>query len=132
MSKLLSLRPLLLIDAATCAAMGLALDIGAAPLSALTGLPAALLFYAGLSLLPIAGFMALIAWRPHPGAVRLVVLGNFAWVAASLLLLASDPITGWIAPNMLGVAFVGVQAFAVAALALLEQSAAHTARPQAA
>lgn len=132
MPKLLTLRPLLIIDAATCAAMGLALSIGAAALSALTGLPAALLFYAGLSLLPIAVFMALVARRPHPGTVRLAVLGNAAWVAASLLLLASGPLFSWVAPNALGIALVSVQAIGVAALSLLEQTAARAAQPQAA
>ena len=125
-----TLRRLLLTDAATCAAMGLALDLGAAPLASLTGLPAPLLLAAGLSLLPIAVFMALVAWRPHPAAVRLVVLGNAAWVAASLLLLVSGPLTGWAAANGLGVAFVLAQALAVAGLALLEQAAARATRPQ--
>ncbi|WP_227010134.1 hypothetical protein [Pelagibius marinus] len=128
MPKLLSLRPLLLIDAATCAVMGLALDLGAAPLAALTGLPAPLLLYAGLGLLPIALFMALVAWRPHPAAVRLAVTGNAAWAAASLVLLVS----GWVAPTTLGVAFVVAQALAVAGLAMLEHAALKTARPQAA
>jgi hypothetical protein len=125
-----TLRRLLLTDAATCAVMGLALDLGAAPLASLTGLPAPLLLAAGLSLLPIAVFMALVAWRPHPAAVRLVVLGNAAWVAASLLLLVSGPLTGWAAANGLGVAVVLAQALAVAGLALLEQAAARAARPQ--
>lgn len=124
MKTLLSLRPLLAIDAATCAVMGLVLNIAAAPLAALTGLPAALLGAAGLSLLPIALFMALVAWRPHPAAVRLVVLGNAAWVAASLLLVVP---TGWVAPTTLGIAFVLAQALAVAVLALLEQAAARAA-----
>lgn len=124
MKNLLSLRPLVAIDAATCAVMGLALDLAAAPLAALTGLPAALLVAAGLSLLPIALFMALVAWRPHPAAVRLVVLGNAAWVAASLLLVVP---TGWVAPTALGIAFVLAQALAVTVLALLEQAAARAA-----
>lgn len=126
MKNLLSLRPLLALDAATCAVMGLALDFGARPLAALTGLPAPLLLYAGISLLPIALFMAVAAWRPHTFAVRLIILGNAAWVAASLALLVS----GWVAPNGLGIAFVMVQALAVAALALLEQAAARAAGAQ--
>lgn len=127
-----SLRALLLIDAATCAAMGAALDLGARPLAGLTDLSPALLHYAGFSLFPIAAFMALVALRPalQPVGAPLVIAGNGAWVLASLLLLAS----GWIAPNGLGVAFVLLQAVAVAALALLELAALRrtTPRPHAA
>lgn len=129
MSKLPSLRSLLIVDAVTCAVMGVALATAALPLAALTGLPAVLLGGAGLALLPIAAFMAATAWRPHPAALRLVVLGNAGWVAASLLLLAAGPLAGWATPNALGVAFVLVQALAVAGLALLERAAARTALP---
>jgi hypothetical protein len=120
-TSLPALRSLLLLDAATCAAMGLALDFGARPLAALTDLPEPLLLYAGLSLLPIAGFMALVALRPalQPAGGWLVVAGNAAWVLASLLLL----LAGWVSPNGLGIAFVLVQALAVALLALLELAA---------
>ena len=131
-SALPSLRALLLVDAATCAAMGLALALGARPLAALTGLPDALLLYAGLALLPVAAFLALVALRPalQPAGGWLAVAGNAAWVAASLALLAS----GWVAPNGLGVAFVLVQALAVAGLTLLELAALRVAglRPHAA
>jgi hypothetical protein len=127
-----SLRSLLLADAATCAALGLALDFGAAPIATLTGLPAGLLLYAGLSLFPIAAFLALVALRPalQPLGGRLAIAGNAAWVAASLALLAS----GWGAPNGLGVAFVLIQALAVAGLTLLELAALRRTapRPQAA
>lgn len=116
MLKLPSLRALLLIDAATCAAMGLALDFGAGPIAAVTGFPETLLIFAGLALLPIAAFMALVAWRPLPAGAWLVILGNLAWIAGSLLLLLS----GWVSPNALGVTFVVAQALAVAILAELE------------
>lgn len=129
MSKLLSLRPLLLLDAATCAAMGLVLDFGAQPLAALTGLPAGLLLAAGISLFPIALFMAMSAWRPHPAAVWLIIAGNAGWVLGSLALL----IPGLLAPTMLGIAFVLVQALAVAVLAWLERGALRASpQPQAA
>jgi hypothetical protein len=127
-----SLRSLLLIDAATCALMGLALESGAVPIAALTGLPADLLFYAGLSLLPIAAVMALVALRPalRPAGAWLIIVGNLAWTVASLILLVS----GWVAPNGLGIACVLAQAAAVAALALLEHTAlrAEALRPHAA
>lgn len=124
-ASLLSLRNLLLADAATCAAMGLALASGAAPLAALTGLPAALLSYAGLALLPIAAVMLLIALRPalQPAGTWLVIAGNAAWVVASLALLLS----GWVAPTATGAAFVVVQALAVAVLAKLEHGALRAA-----
>lgn len=129
MSKLLSLRPLLLVDAATCAIMGLVLELGAAPLERLTGLPAPLLLYTGLGLLPIAAFMALVAWRPHPAAVWLVIAGNAAWVLGSLTLL----LPGWLSLTASGTAFVAAQALAVAVLAWLERGALRTdTRPQAA
>jgi hypothetical protein len=121
----LSLRNLLLADAATCAAMGLALVLGATALAGLTGLPAALLSYAGLGLLPIAAVMLLVALHPAllPAGAWVVIAGNAAWVIASLALL----VTGWVAPNTLGIAFVVVQALAVAVLAKLEHGALRTA-----
>lgn len=127
--SLVSLRSLLLFDAATCAAMGLALILGAGPVATLTALPAGLLHYAGLSLLPIAAFMAFVALRPalQPAGARLVVLGNAAWAVASLAL----PLFGWVAPNGLGVAFIAAQALAVVALALLERAALRRAAPRA-
>lgn len=114
--KLASLRSLLAIDAATCTVMGLALGLGAAPIASMIGLPQGLLAYAGLALLPIAAFMALVAWRPLAVAAWLVILGNLAWVAGSVLLL----LAGWVSPNALGIAFVIGQAVAVAILAELE------------
>lgn len=117
----LALRSLLLMDAATCTAMGGLLVLGAAAVGDLTGLPPALLFYAGLALIPTAAFMALVATRPAvpPAGVWLIIAGNGLWAAASLLLLAS----GLVTPNALGVAVVIGQALAVALLAKLEHDA---------
>jgi hypothetical protein len=116
----LSLRAVLLVDAATCVAMGALLTLGSTALGGWTGLPPALLFYAGVSLLPIAAFMGFVATRPtQPRLVRLVVAGNLAWAAGSVLLLVS----GWVQPNAIGVAFITAQAVAVAALAWLEHAA---------
>ena len=112
------LRWILLIDAATCVAMGLALALGAEILSAPLGLPAPLLQYSGIALLPIAAYIAWVATRKVPPsvAVAIVVAGNALWIAASILLLAS----GWVAPSPLGSAFVIAQALAVALLDVLE------------
>jgi hypothetical protein len=105
--------------------MGLALVLGATALAGLTGLPAALLSYAGLGLLPIAAVMLLVALHPAllPAGAWVVIAGNAAWVIASLALL----VTGWVSPNTLGIAFVVVQALAVAVLAKLEHGALRTA-----
>jgi len=110
------LRRVLLVDAATCVATGALLSLDAAPLAPLLGLPAELLRYAGLSLFPIAAFMAWVATRqvpPHPGA-WLIIAGNAAWVLGSALLFIP------FSPTLLGYAFVIAQAAAVALLAELE------------
>lgn len=115
----LPLRRVFLIDAATCLAMGLLLVVADGPIAALTAIPAALLFYAGLGLIPIAGAMLLTALRPVAPLAWLMIAGNVAWVVASLALLA----TGRIAPNALGVVFILAQATAVALLAFVEHAA---------
>jgi len=121
--SLLSLRNVLLVDAITCAAMGALLIGGSAAIGHLTQIPPALLFYAGLGLLPVAVFMGLVALRPViPAAgVRLIVAGNILWVAGSLLLLGA----GLITPNVLGLGFIVGQAAVVAVLARLEHGALH-------
>lgn len=117
-----SLRRTLLVDAATCVAMGLLLAFAAGVLSGLLGLPRSLLLYAGSSLFPIAAFMAWVATRarpPHPG-VWLVIVGNVLWVAGSVLVLV------WTSASALGHAFVIAQAAAVALLAGLEYAGLRT------
>lgn len=117
----LSLRNLLVVDAVTCAVMGALLLVAGGILAGPLGLPADLLFYAGLLLLPVAAFMVLVA-RPArtPGAGAVIVIaGNWLWVAASIAL----PVFGLVAPSALGLAFLVVQAAAVALLAILEQKA---------
>ena len=119
--SLLSLRNVLLVDAVTCGVMGASLALGASTIGTLTQIPPALLFYAGLSLFPIAAFMAAVASRPaiHPAAVWLIIAGNGLWVVGSFILV----LAGWIAPNALGSAFIVGQALVVAALAKLEHGA---------
>jgi hypothetical protein len=114
----LRLRNLLLFDATTCATMGGMLTLASGPLAELTAIPSGLLLGAGVILFPIAAFMAVTAGRLRewPWAVWLIIGGNVLWVAASLALLAGTSI----APNSLGVAFIAVQAMAVAGLAVLE------------
>lgn len=124
-----SLRKLLLFDAATCAAMGAALVLGAAPIADWTAIPSAILSYSGVLLLPIAAFMAVVATRAIAStpALWLIIVGNALWVAASLALMLG----GWIAPNALGYAFIGAQAAAVAVLAALEYGALRRSSPHA-
>jgi hypothetical protein len=110
------LARILILDAATCAAMGILLILFCGPVSGLTAIPAPLLLWAGAALIPIAIYMALVA-RSGTGsalAVWLVIAGNLGWVAASLALL------GMISPNGLGVALIAGQALVVALLAWLE------------
>ncbi|MGQ9425112.1 hypothetical protein ACXYTJ_06790 [Gilvimarinus sp. F26214L] len=112
-----ALGRLLFIDAGTCAAMGGLLIVAGTFITTLTAIPATLLFYAGIVLLPVAALMAFTAIRPESTAlVRLVVIGNALWVAASLLLVIGP----WIQPNAFGYAFIIVQALVVTGLAALE------------
>lgn len=120
-----SLRSILLIDAATCAVTGALLTAGSGVAGQIMQLPAALLFYAGLSLFPVAVFMTIVALRDpvQPTAAWLIISGNVLWVVASFGLLVS----GWVAPNYLGAGFIIVQALVVAVFARLEYTALHHA-----
>jgi hypothetical protein len=107
------LRPVMLFDAATCLAMGALLVGAAAPIAALTDLPAPLLREAGILLFP---FALLVLWAARQGGtpVRFVAGLNLAWAAASFATIA------WVQPNALGIAFVAVQALAVAGIAAVQ------------
>jgi hypothetical protein len=110
-----TLRRLLLADAAISGITGLVMLSGAGILHEWFEVPAALIRYAGLALLPFAA-MVLYFSRSHRLSSRrvwTVIVMNLAWVAASVLLLLS----GWIDPNVIGVTFVLAQALAVAVLA---------------
>jgi hypothetical protein len=112
------LRIVLLVDAATCAATGLLMTLGGDILARLTAIPEPLLRYAGMSLFPLAIFIALVGTRESiaPAAVWVVIIGNALWVTGSALLLFGV----MIAPNALGYVVIGAQAAAVALLAELE------------
>jgi hypothetical protein len=102
-------------DAVATAATGALVLLAAGPLEGLLGLPAALLRWAGVILLPYAAVVGSLAMRARiPARAALAVIGcNAAWVVASLLLLVS----GRVDPTPLGTAFVVAQALAVAGLA---------------
>lgn len=114
----LLLRRALQADAVASAASGLAMFLGAAVLDGPTGLPTALLRYAGLALLPYAALVGWMGLRPYlpRWAVWAVILGNMAWAADSALLLVS----GWVQPTGFGIAFALAQALVVAVLAELQ------------
>lgn len=114
----LSLRDLLLLDAATCAATGALLTLGSKTLSGWSDIPSGVLFPAGLILFPIAAFMLVAARvRTDVPLVLIVVIGNVAWVVASIVLLFI------VRPNAAGSAFVLMQALVVAGLAVMERRA---------
>lgn len=118
----LTLPWLLRLDSATCVAMGALLALASDLISNLTEIPAEVLIYAGLSLIPIAIFMALVSWRrlQQKLLTQVVVAGNILWVIGSLALLDI------VAPNGFGIVFILAQAGAVAVFALLEFRALET------
>jgi hypothetical protein len=110
------LRRALLLDAAASSLTAAVMLAGAGLLEAPLGLPASLLRYAGLVLIPYVVFVAVVATRARiaTGAVRTVIAANALWTVASFALLA------FITPTVLGIAFVIVQALAVAGLGVLQ------------
>ena len=114
----MTLRKILFIDALTCLSCGALMSLACGPLAVLLSLPSSLLLYAGLSLFPIAAYMAFVGVRATHSApaVWLVVLGNGVWVLASIGLLVGSAV----APNLLGKLFIGAQAAVVLVLAVLE------------
>jgi hypothetical protein len=125
-----ALRRALLVDAVATAAMGVLLVAAAGVLEGLLGLPAGLLRWAGMVLVPFAGALAFLALRPRvsTGAAYALIGCNVLWAADSFILL----FTGWVRPTGLGVAFVVAQAAAVAAFAWLEYAGVRRANQLAA
>jgi len=112
------LRRALRADAAVSGSTGFLLALTAGWLSGPLGLPYELLLAAGVSLLP---FALTLAWLANCDRLSTLwvwaVIGiNLLWVADSLLLLVS----AWVAPSLLGYAFVIAQALVVALFAELE------------
>lgn len=130
----LDLRAILTLDAIASGAMGLLLLLGATVLDGLFDLPVTFLRVTGAILLPWAVALLVAASRQPVNrlAVRAIALVNVAWIAGSLVLLAGT----WVDPSALGVAFVIVQAIAVAGFAAIQfarltegESLDHQARP---
>jgi hypothetical protein len=101
----------LLADAVSSGGFALALLAA----SGLLGIPEGLLRGAGFSLLPLAVAVLWLARRPAPPpwALMAVIVDSLAWMAASLLLLAS----GWVGPTGFGTLLVIAQAMLVAGFA---------------
>jgi hypothetical protein len=118
LTSVAGLRRVLWADAASGSAMGL-LHLGAPALLAdLLGVSPTLLTASGWLLLP---FVVLAGWQalqrqPSRGALTLLVVGNFAWVAGSAAVVFGTGLVSG-APGM---AYVGVQALAVLVLAELQ------------
>jgi hypothetical protein len=112
------LRRALLLDAAASGATALLVIAAAGLLEGLLGLPAALLRWAGLVLLPYVAFVVYAGTREDisRSAVWAIIVTNILWAIASVLLLVS----GWVAPTALGYAFVVGQALVVALLGELQ------------
>jgi hypothetical protein len=112
------LRTVLLADAIASGATGLLMIAGAGLLEGLLGLPVALMREAGLVLIPYVAFVAWIGTREaiSRSSVQAIIAINVLWAAASIGLLVS----GWVAPTMLGTAFVIAQGAVVAVLAELQ------------
>ena len=114
----LLLRRVLLVDALSCAALGLLLTLDAAALAQLLELPADLLRTTGWLLLPIATCLAVLSRRTQLPTLLVwaVIALNSLWVLQSCGLLLTD----WVSPNVGGYAFVLGQAALTALLAEFE------------
>lgn len=112
------LRSALWIDVLFSGVAGVAMGAGHALLAPLLGLPEGLLTGTALVCLAWAAALGALARQPHIARPLAwgVVLGNAAWVAASVALLAF----GWVQPSGLGTAFVVAQAVAVGVFAELQ------------
>ena len=109
------LRYALIGDALASGATGLLMAAGAGFLTGLLNLPEELMRYAGMILLPYALLVAYVGTRPEisKAAVWTIIAINALWAVESIGLL----IGSWIAPTMLGYAFVIFQAVVVLAFA---------------
>jgi hypothetical protein len=116
--SILVLKRVLLADAATCAFVAVIGIADAAIVAPLLGLPENIVSIAGWICLPTAILLGLLALQAQPNRalLRLIVLGNLGWVAASLAVVAhlGSRMTG------IGIAITIVQAIGVLGFAILE------------
>lgn len=111
------LARVMLADALVSSAVGLLKVLAATSLAELLDLPAVGLRITGLVLLVYGAALVWMVRRTAlPAGAAWAVIGiNVIWALDCALLLASD----WIAPNGLGVAFIGVQIVTVLVFAEL-------------
>ena len=112
------LRRILIVDAVTSGASGIAMFALADVFASLLQLPAELVRKAGIILLPFAASVGFVASRREPAriAVWTIIALNVVWVVDSIALLFTD----WVAPNALGYVFVIAQAAMVLVFADFE------------
>ena len=112
------LRYALIADAVASGATGLMMIAGADLLTGLLGLPVPLMRESGLLLVPYVALVAFVGTRETIpfSAVKVIIALNALWVLGSVALLVG----GFVAPTLLGYAFVIVQAVAVGVLAELQ------------
>lgn len=110
------LQKVLYADAVAASATGLLLLSTSEWLAGLLQLPQPLLFYAGLSFLPYALIVILIARNPapRPAVIWALVAYNALWTVESLLLV---PL---VRPNTLGLGFMLLQAGVIGLFAVLQ------------
>ena len=116
-SRASMLARVMLADALVSSAVGLLKVLAATSLAELLDLPAVGLRITGLVLLVYGAALVWMVRRTAlPAGAAWAVIGiNVIWALDCALLLASD----WIAPNGLGVAFIGVQIVTVLVFAEL-------------
>jgi hypothetical protein len=112
------LRKALYLDAAVTGAAGILMAAGSPFLDGLLGLPSPLLLWAGVALFPFVVMLLVVARRDSAPRIVLIdiIAINALWVVASFALILS----GLVAPNALGIAFVAAQALTVALFAELQ------------
>ncbi|WP_327256053.1 hypothetical protein [Streptomyces sp. NBC_01244] len=115
-----ALRRFLALDAVVSTGNGLAYVALSAPLGRLLGVGQGVLLGFGVFMLFYGAAVGLLASRPQPPVfpVRIVIEGNYAWAALSLVALVL-----WFAPTTAGAVWIVAQALVVASFALFQQLA---------
>jgi hypothetical protein len=121
------LRRVLMADSIVSGASGVLSVVGAGVLGDLLHLPTMLLAGAGAVLLPYAAFVGYLGARSTIPTVLVwvVIAANALWTVECLMLLLS----GWIAPNSLGIGFILVQALTTAIFAELQYAGLRRGTP---
>lgn len=121
------LKLALIADALVSGAVAALQLVAAAWLSELLNLPKPLLIDTGVFLVGYTILLVLLARSTTVWSliIGVVIIGNIGWAIACIELLAS----GSVSPNVLGVAFVIVQAVAVLVFAAMEYSGLRASKP---